>query len=110
MFVLILPLLISYHGIYGFDEFSHLKPVLDRGSWPEWTDPLAVLRYPPFSSFKAKVLRAAVLYKGPAISVLRKVFAFVGSIKNLALLYFTVVGMLVSYRQWRGLTPDGSSF
>ncbi len=42
----------SYHGQAGFDVFSHLKPVLRRGTKP---DPK--LAYPPYTDFKQKVIR-----------------------------------------------------
>jgi aldehyde dehydrogenase (NAD+) len=42
----------AYHGKAGFDTFSHHKPVLTRPSRP---DP--PLMYPPYTSFKRKVLR-----------------------------------------------------
>ncbi|HEY5663507.1 MAG TPA: aldehyde dehydrogenase family protein [Ilumatobacter sp.] len=41
-----------YHGQFGFDTFSHGKPVLRRGTKP---DPK--LGYPPYTSFKQKLLR-----------------------------------------------------
>jgi aldehyde dehydrogenase (NAD+) len=42
----------SYHGEAGFEVFSHLKPVLRRGTRP---DPK--LAYPPYTEFKQKVIR-----------------------------------------------------
>ena len=42
----------AYHGKPGFDLFSHLKPVLRRRSKP---DPSVA--YPPYTGFKAKLLR-----------------------------------------------------
>jgi len=41
----------GYHGKWGFDTFSHLKPVLNK---PTWVDP--PITYPPFSDWKQKVL------------------------------------------------------
>ncbi|CAB0151914.1 Aldehyde dehydrogenase [Pseudidiomarina piscicola] len=41
-----------YHGKYGFDTFSHQKSVMQR---PFWFDPK--FRYPPYTSFKQKLLR-----------------------------------------------------
>ena len=38
-----------YHGKWGFDNMSHLKPVLDQSSL------LIPLRYPPFDSSKIKI-------------------------------------------------------
>ncbi len=42
----------SYHGEAGFNVFSHLKPVLRRGTKP---DPK--LAYPPYTDFKQKLIR-----------------------------------------------------
>lgn len=41
-----------YHGRYGFEVFSHAKPVLHRGTKP---DP--GIAYPPYGGMKEKVLR-----------------------------------------------------
>jgi aldehyde dehydrogenase (NAD+) len=41
-----------YHGKFGFDTFSHHKAVMVR---PFWSDPS--FRYPPYTSFKQKLLR-----------------------------------------------------
>lgn len=94
-----------YHGIYGFEEFSHMKPVLDRGWWPLWTDIVGFLRYPPFTQFNTTALRAAVLYKGYAMSFIRKLAAFLRAAKNLALVYFIVVGMMVTFQEYFGKSP-----
>ena len=42
----------SYHGEAGFTLFSHLKPVLRRGTKP---DPK--IAYPPYTDFKQKIIR-----------------------------------------------------
>ena len=44
----------AYHGKYGFDNLSHLKPVLDR------KEMLMKLRYPPFTDGKQKFLKFAL--------------------------------------------------
>lgn len=44
----------AYHGKYGFDAFSHLKPVLEK----YLTDP--PLRYPPYTPFKLTAMAAGV--------------------------------------------------
>ncbi len=41
----------GYHGKWGFDTFSHLKPVLNK---PTWADP--PITYPPFTNWKRKLL------------------------------------------------------
>jgi len=41
----------AYHGKYGFDTFSHLKAVLQKGG----SDP--ALRYPPYTPFKLNTLK-----------------------------------------------------
>ncbi len=38
-----------YHGKYGFECFSHLKPVLDKATWGE-----PDLKYPPYTTNKEK--------------------------------------------------------
>ena len=37
----------NYHGVYGFDTFSHEKAILDRMTWGE-----PPLRYPPYTDSK----------------------------------------------------------
>jgi aldehyde dehydrogenase (NAD+) len=45
----------SYHGKWGFDNMSHLKPVVDQASL------FISLRYPPFSNSSIKLLRSIFL-------------------------------------------------
>lgn len=42
----------NYHGIYGFQAFSHQKSVMDRATWGEPN-----LKYPPYSDTKLKWLK-----------------------------------------------------
>lgn len=42
----------AYHGKWGFDTFSHQKPVLMK---PEWGD--VPVRYPPYTKRKERLLR-----------------------------------------------------
>ncbi|KRC54181.1 aldehyde dehydrogenase [Nocardioides sp. Root79] len=42
----------SYHGKWGFDTFSHLKPVVRT-----WTRPDVPLLYPPHTEAKARIIR-----------------------------------------------------
>lgn len=42
----------SYHGIYGFDAFSHQKSILDRATWGEPN-----FKYPPYSEEKLKWIK-----------------------------------------------------
>ena len=42
----------SYHGHYGFETFSHLKPVLFKSVWGELP-----LRYPPYREFQQLIAR-----------------------------------------------------
>ena len=42
----------SYHGRWGFETFSHIKPVLEK---PPKPDPSVL--YPPYKSWKQKILR-----------------------------------------------------
>ena len=41
----------AYHGKFGFDNLSHLKPVLDR------TELLLPLRYPPYTQGKISIMK-----------------------------------------------------
>jgi len=41
-----------YHGKWGFDTFSHLKPVVKRSFMFD-----VDLRYPPYTDFKQKLLK-----------------------------------------------------
>ena len=45
----------SYHGKAGFDEFSHMKPVLSKPTKPEIS-----MMYPPYTKLKAKLLKKLV--------------------------------------------------
>ena len=42
----------SYHGRFGFDAFSHRKPVLDKATWGD-----APARYPPYTDANAKLFK-----------------------------------------------------
>ena len=42
----------SYHGKKSFDTFTHEKPILVRGAWPD-----VPLRYPPYTKEKEALLR-----------------------------------------------------
>jgi len=45
----------TYHGVWGFREFSHTKAVMSRSTW---VDP--GLRYPPYGDSQAKLVRNIV--------------------------------------------------
>ncbi len=42
----------SYHGQWGFDTFSHLKPIMHRSFFAD-----APIRYAPYTSFKQKLFK-----------------------------------------------------
>lgn len=42
----------SYHGKWGFDAFSHYKSVQKKATWMD-----VPLKYPPYTSWKEKILR-----------------------------------------------------
>jgi aldehyde dehydrogenase (NAD+) len=42
-----------YHGQHGFNEFSHFKSIMEKGTWLE----LWPFKVPPFSQWKLKILR-----------------------------------------------------
>ena len=35
----------AYHGKYSFENFSHMKPIVDRALWGD-----VDIRYPPYNS------------------------------------------------------------
>lgn len=41
-----------YHGRYGFDTFSHLKSIVDKGTWLDLP-----MRYQPYSRMKERIVR-----------------------------------------------------
>ena len=47
----------SYHGKWGFDNMSHLKPVVDQASF------LLSFRYPPYSRVALKLIRFIMPFK-----------------------------------------------
>ncbi len=71
-----------------------------------WADVVFPLRYPPYSSFNVSLLRHAILRKGPIISALRTLGSILRGVRNLGMLYFMVVGFMVTFRQWADLSPD----
>jgi aldehyde dehydrogenase (NAD+) len=42
----------AYHGVWGFDNLSHLKPVMERPARP-----LMKMRYPPFDQGKQRTMK-----------------------------------------------------
>ena len=44
-----------YHGKFGFDEFSHIRSIVDKKTW---IDPDA--RYQPYTEKKLNLMRRAV--------------------------------------------------
>ena len=61
----------SYHGKWGFDNMSHLKPVVDQSSL------FIPLRYPPFSSNAFKLLKFILPFPYSRRQLLRFLFLFV---------------------------------
>lgn len=47
----------AYHGKYGFDTFSHMRPVLHRPMGMEFMNNI---RYPPYSDLKTKMVEKIV--------------------------------------------------
>lgn len=45
----------AYHGAKGFETFSHIKSVLEKGKSLDWS-----FRYPPFKKSKLKILRSLI--------------------------------------------------
>ena len=42
----------SYHGMAGFEEFSHTRSIVDKKTWMDMP-----VRYQPYTGFKEKLLR-----------------------------------------------------
>ena len=53
----------AYHGKAGFDEFSHHRSVMVRGTW---FDPTASARFPPYNDSNVEMMKKFVF--GPLIS------------------------------------------
>ncbi len=57
----------AYHGKFGFDSLSHIKPIMDRGSR------VIPFRYPPFTNSKQSIMKKLLkldFSQGSAISKL----------------------------------------
>ena len=61
----------AYHGKWGFDNMSHLKPVVDQASF------LLSLRYPPYSKSALRLMKAVILCKYNRRQVIRCVLALI---------------------------------
>ena len=55
----------SYHGKWGFDNMSHLKPIVDQASL------LVTLRYPPYSKSALNLLKKVIPFKYNRRQVIR---------------------------------------
>ena len=42
----------SYHGRAGFEEFSHIRSIVDKKTWMDMP-----VRYQPYTGLKEKLLR-----------------------------------------------------
>lgn len=82
----------AYHGKYGFENLSHLKPVLDR------KEMLLKLRYPPYTDGKQKFLKFALFNANFSQKKLINIFMFVGV---LVLAYFMLPMVKDKYMQFR---------
>ena len=61
----------AYHGKWGFDNMSHLKPVVDQASF------LLSLRYPPYSKSALRLLKAVIPCKYNRRQVIRCLLALI---------------------------------
>lgn len=64
----------AYHGKYGFDNLSHLKPIVDRSST------IVPFRYPPYSSSKLSLMRKLIGLGSLTQSGVVKSFVYLGLI------------------------------
>jgi hypothetical protein len=69
----------SYHGKWGFDNMSHLKPVVDQASI------LIPFRYPPFNPNAIKLLKFILPFPYSRRQLIR------------AALFFIILILFVSY-------------
>lgn len=44
-----------YHGRFGFEEFSHIKGIVDKKTWIDLPP-----RYRPYTKSKLKIMRGAI--------------------------------------------------
>ena len=61
----------SYHGKWGFDNMSHLKPVVDQANL------LLSFRYPPYSKATVKLLRFILPFRYSRRKVIKLLMALV---------------------------------
>ena len=78
----------SYHGKWGFDNMSHLKPVLDQANL------LLSFRYPPYSKTTIKLLRFIMPFRYSR----RKVIKFLMALVFIILFFVFVVPCLLKYK------------
>ena len=78
----------SYHGKWGFDNMSHLKPVLDQANL------LLSFRYPPYSKTTIKLLRFIMPFRYSR----RKVIKFLMALVFIILFFVFVVPCLLKHK------------
>ena len=71
----------AYHGKWGFDNMSHLKPVVDQANC------LFSFRYPPYSKSSLKLMRYLIPYQYNRRQVIR---CFIMLILIVAILIFVL--------------------
>jgi len=85
----------SYHGRWGFDAFSHRKPVLEKATWGD-----APQRYPPYSEANLKIFKFIASIHRVDSSTFSNAFKFIGMpIGVAALAYYFGVRIHVSLVQ-----------
>lgn len=76
----------AYHGKYGFDNLSHLKPVIEASTT------VVSFRYPPYSSTKLNLMRKALFLGNFTQSGLMKFLMYLGFILGGYLLRNNIYG------------------
>jgi hypothetical protein len=82
----------AYHGRWGFDNLSHLKPVMDK------KQVLVKMRYPPFTPGKKKVMMFLVNNATLTQWKLVKLLAFVAILFSVYFSRNTLMGFYKGFK------------
>lgn len=78
----------AYHGKFGFDNLSHLKPIMDRDHH------VVPIRYPPFTSTKQSLMKKMLLLGD---------FTQSGAVKSIGALLFLALAVYLRHNIYAGL-------
>lgn len=91
----------AYHGIYGFNEFVHLRTV---ASIPNWADSILSFRYPPYTNAKA-IAQIKATGGGAAVSFDREGKS-TRSALGVIFGQWKLLLLIAAVLKWRGWTLD----